>query len=1006
MLLLCASLTAQQTEFVFTRFTRQNGLASSRARSILQDHQGFYWISSNNGLQRFDGKKMVSFRHIDQDSTSLPDNEVGVLMEDGKNRLWLSSGGKPCLYDPLHRRFIKIPVDHDLKSKFNIASFFEDNKGTLWLSSKEAGVFVFDSSKNRFRPYSDKWPVCFAFINFITQDKTTGFYWLNTKAGDLMVYDPERRVYYHYGNNPFGWKCFINPAEASSDNPYVDDNGILWLQAWNDTKGFFHFRFDIRKNELVTTGPGNKHLWGYLTDASGITWAYGSILGRYNAATRSFIEIPSKRNSLYGIDFNEVLNAYEDGNNNIWFLSNLGLYFCNVRQQYFTTYNAVWSTFEKKHVDGNFNGFLETTDGHIIGLSWGTDGLYFFDSAFNQISPLYGYNPADIKDNNYSLTWCGLQDSRGDIWIGCQSGRIMKIDPSRKHVSFIYAPEFENRTIRSIAEDAYGNIWFGTQRNVLVKWERSTNAFQQIIPVSDERYKPGWILKILPGKSNDIWVATLSAGLLHIDCKTDSIAGQFLPGRKDGNSISSEQVNDVIQFSADTLALLTARGIDLFQLSTRSFIHLAGNEGLQAEGVFAILKDNKNNIWFSTVDGISKIQTTTRRVHHYGAADGITEQDFQLSSASRLSNNTMVFGNTRGFVLFHPDQVKETPVPADVLITGFNIFNVSHSVDSMFRNGQQVRLRYSQNYITIGFSSPGSWWSNAPDYFYKLEGVDADWIKAGEAQEANYTYLPTGKYTFHVRSVSQDGISSARTTSFIIHISPPFWRTWWFVLLVCAATAALVYYIYLLRRNRRAEREVIRNRIARDLHDDVGSTLSTISMLSSMAKSRLGNDPVRTSEYIHKISDNSQRMMEAMDDIVWAIKADNDSMEKIVIRMLEFATSVMEAQDIELTFDVEDDVYNAKLNMEQRKDFFLIFKEAVNNAAKYSGGTEASVLIALRNNRVQMAVIDNGAGFNVMAADSGNGLGNMQKRAAALKGILKIESKPGGGTRVTLDFPA
>src|SRR4029079_4060811 len=242
-------------------------------------------------------------------------------------------------------------------------------------------------------------------------------------------------------------------------------------------------------------------------------------------------------------------------------------------------------------------------------------------------------------------------------------------------------------------------------------------------------------------------------------------------------------------------------------------------------------------------------------------------------------------------------------------------------------------------------------------------------------------------------------------TSFIIDVKPPFWKTWWFVSLLLAIVIAISYYIYLLRMRRRNEREVIRYRIARDLHDDMGSTLSTINILSSMAKSKLHIDEIKASEYINKIGDNSQRMMEAMDDIVWAIKPDNDNMQRIVARMREFATSVLEAKDIDIEFTVDEKVHEVKLNMEQRRDFFLVFKEAVNNVAKYSMSKLAIIQIAARQHRLVLMIKDDGNGFDVNAADNGNGLGNMQKRASSLKGRLQLQSKPGEGTTVILNIP-
>jgi signal transduction histidine kinase len=185
----------------------------------------------------------------------------------------------------------------------------------------------------------------------------------------------------------------------------------------------------------------------------------------------------------------------------------------------------------------------------------------------------------------------------------------------------------------------------------------------------------------------------------------------------------------------------------------------------------------------------------------------------------------------------------------------------------------------------------------------------------------------------------------------------------------------------------------------------MGSTLSTINILSAMAKSKMNSDPVKTAGYISKISDNSQRMMEAMDDIVWSIKPSNDTMQRVTARMREFATNVLEAKDILLHFVVEEDVFDVRLNMEARRDFFLVFKEALNNAAKYSRATEVWVSVAMYNRQLSFAIKDNGVGFDVAKADGGNGLGNMQKRADNMNGKLRVKSVEGEGTEVWLVVP-
>jgi signal transduction histidine kinase len=285
-----------------------------------------------------------------------------------------------------------------------------------------------------------------------------------------------------------------------------------------------------------------------------------------------------------------------------------------------------------------------------------------------------------------------------------------------------------------------------------------------------------------------------------------------------------------------------------------------------------------------------------------------------------------------------------------------------------------------------------------------MEGADKDWVRAGKSLTVNYNLLPPGSYTFLVRCENGTGFSGKDLTRLNLLIEVPFWLRWWFILLCCALFASAVYLIYRQQINQFLLIEKVRQKVARDLHDDMGSTLSTINILSMMAKSKLGEDPVKTNEYLTKISDNSSHMMEAMDDIVWSINPANDSMAKITARMRAFATEVLEAKDVELQFTVTGNLEDIHLDMEQRRDFFLIYKEAVNNIAKYAQCKKVGITLQHSQQTLDLKIEDDGIGFDVQQADSGNGLSNMRKRAENLQGTLAITSGIEQGTTIRLQI--
>jgi signal transduction histidine kinase len=212
----------------------------------------------------------------------------------------------------------------------------------------------------------------------------------------------------------------------------------------------------------------------------------------------------------------------------------------------------------------------------------------------------------------------------------------------------------------------------------------------------------------------------------------------------------------------------------------------------------------------------------------------------------------------------------------------------------------------------------------------------------------------------------------------------------------------ILYITYKVRVNKLLAIEKLRFQLSRDLHDDMGSTLSTVNILSSIAKSKLRSDPEQSLSYLERISFTSQQMMESMDDIVWSINPMNDTMDKLVNKMRAFAGGILEPLQIDLQLLCDDSVDQLKLNMAGRRDFYLIFKEAINNAAKYSACTRVKVEMFLKGKMLHLKIRDNGVGFITEGNTEGNGLGNMKKRAGNLKAKLNIESVTGEGTAIEL----
>lgn len=318
--------------------------------------------------------------------------------------------------------------------------------------------------------------------------------------------------------------------------------------------------------------------------------------------------------------------------------------------------------------------------------------------------------------------------------------------------------------------------------------------------------------------------------------------------------------------------------------------------------------------------------------------------------------------------------------------------------DSLLMSNNLV-LPFEKNFITFFFTS--LCFNNAENctFEYMLEGLDEMWRSNSTVNYVAYNKLPFGQYTFKVRAYNSDGIVDSNVASYSFTIRAPFYLRWWFIALLVLVAAAMLAAVLRFRQIQKLKLEKVRNKIARDLHDDIGSALGSISFFSETAKRRLVNkDEKSTMQVLEKMGSTSREMIENMHDIVWAVNPDNDSFSHVIERMKSFATDLAAANNMRMDFHCDMELNTFKLSMTERKNLFLIFKEALYNSCKYSGCDMLTVkLLKTKTAKVMMTLQDNGHGFEVSRRmGKGNGLKNMQVRADEIKARIAISSSDNG----------
>jgi ligand-binding sensor domain-containing protein/two-component sensor histidine kinase len=985
---------AQATGIKYTHFTRHDVLASNQVNCIIQDKQKFIWFATSNGIQRFDGNRWLWLTHQKNSSTSLPDDDVALLLEDDHERLWVQTASGICLLNRNNLEFTKVKIAWlPAHTSHILQSLVALKDGRVWLTIAGGGLYYYNEPAKQFVPADNIIPPSPWFIYQIAYDSLYHRYYLGTDKG-IVIYNTIKKEFYHPGFNPSGIGLLQTaPARESNVTLYLNDSARLWFSSLS-----VHSCYDIRKDSLLFCDSTSK-IWGvlgYTTDRSGTTWSYGATIAKMNMVTGHAELIQQTPDALYGINFQNGGYLMEDSENTYWLATNNGVYLYNrFQQQFFQHPIKNYSTGEIfKHI--NVWGFIELADSGIVALTTRGEGLYYFDKNLQQLPAKFNLTPyANTK--SYVNIRCGIRDQDNHLWVGCERGPLLKLYPENGKVEKLADSSFTKDGIYCMAVDNRGNLWMGTFHHTIIRRDAVTGKCSNIVSTVSNEKGVDNVYCLLYDGNKYIWAATAKSGLLKINTQTLLVEKSYTNGP--GPTIYSLTKN-----SFNQLMMATPDGIVVMDIDKESFRVLTTADGLPDNNIASFVKE-KQKVWFASDNGISKIKMAGMTTTSYGIMEGLTDESFNIGAGIQLSDGRILFGHNEGFTSFNPAAYEKQVVSQEVSITGIRLFDKYLDRDSILRDKKEMVLNYHQNFLSIEFSNMSFLGKDHTSYYHQLEGVDKEWITTRGMPQAVYNYLPGGEYIFNVKCQNSNGTISSKITSFRIRIIPPLWRTWWFYVLGAAVVCGLLYLFLRTRYQHELAAEKGRNRIAKDLHDDMGSSLSTINILSEMARKKIDSDIPATKKFINQISDNSNRIMESLDDIVWNIDTANDSMENTLSRMREFAGNLLEARDISYTFKADETIWDIHLELGRRHDFFMIFKEAVNNLAKYSGCATVSIGILLRKNNLVLRIADDGKGFQNNQLFEGNGLTNMQQRASALKGVLSIQSEINQGTTVILKVP-
>nr|MCU0364956.1 histidine kinase [Ignavibacteriaceae bacterium] len=509
--------------------------------------------------------------------------------------------------------------------------------------------------------------------------------------------------------------------------------------------------------------------------------------------------------------------------------------------------------------------------------------------------------------------------------------------------------------------------------------------------LSDDR-----VYCILKDNKENFWIGTYGGGLN----KFNSEKGIFEVVSLDIQSSQSAFNDKILSLHESSNGMLwigtSGNGLNQFDPKSNTVMNFSLAQGLTSSVVYGILEDSKSNLWLSTDDGIFLFNSSTEKFAQFGIEDGVQSLEFSGGAYFKDSGGMMYFGGINGFNYFNPDSITINQYVPPVVISNIKVMDVRV-------NGEpdELILSYDQNFISVEFSALDFSMPKRNKYSYILEGFQKSWISTGGSNRtATYTNLPSGEFTFMVKGSNSDGIWSDNAATIRIIINPPFYQTWWFVTLIVIIIVFFIYYLGTIRVKSQLEIEKLKLKIASDLHDNIGAGLTEISILSEVAERTEGHSSSIVKKDLQKISETARHLVDSMSDIVWVVNPQRDSLHDLIVKLKDSYNEFFSSIGISFQVNNVEKSDDIKLPMDYKQNLLLMFKEAINNAIKYSGCKKLKLEAFFRNDVIEIILKDDGAGFNLNEVKFGNGIRNMENRAKKIKGKLSWKSEIGVGTTV------
>ncbi len=962
--------------------------------TILRDKRGFLWFGTTHGLQKYDG---YSVKVYEIPAQKFEGPSVTSMIEYGDSLILLATRRGLWTFNFKTEQFNPFLPNIEFGDG-RIGALLQDGLGKLWIGTRTAGLFCYDPATKAVRRYTGNDGLSDSTVVQVIVDHS-GIVWIATHHG-LNSFIPETGRFVQYHSNP------LDKHTLSSDEIEViheDAAGELWI---GTTKGLQKFDRRTGSMQRVDVAVGELSDVKAIThDAAGIIWIGIAGAGLFSYEHGSLTQLAPSGGNGQKISDPFIVTLYVDpsstANDLLMWVGTRGGGVDEVRM----TKNPFACFTRNQNLPIRGNGAILTLSENKSGTLWvglwggGLDALRYEDGSYKFVAHYMNNSrePFSLPDNSVNAI---AFDHDGHNWIGTNRGLAEFHPGTQRFTVYLHAADdslsIAGNLVGKIFEDSRGRLWICTDGGLSELIRGTPNRFKNWLNRREDAHSLGrfsggnLISDIVEDHSGNLWVSMYGGGvnMLGPNGQYTRFLNPIDVERTRQNWIYNlhEDQNGIFWLSTDG-------GLLTFDPASGTFSSVPSKD-LHDAHINDITHDDNGMIWLSTGIGLVRYDPRTVTFKRYDESQGLPFRE--LMSEFYRAGTKMYFGGLDGLCAFYPDSMKTTSAAPSIVITGFSIFD--NPMPATFFSAPEIDLRHDQNFFSFSFAALDYGNALRNRYLYRMNGVDVDWVNAGNRNYASYTNLDPGSYTFQVKGAGSENVWNESGTSVVITITPPYWQTWWFRFFAAITVAGITYSLYRYRFKTIVELERLRLRIANDLHDDVGSNLSAIALASRSAeRSPELSEPTRLK--LREIYEIAVQTSKDMKDLVWFVRPENDTLEDLLEQMKDTAAGLLGEMNVEFHFPRGGE--SDSIGIDFKRNVFLAYKEIVTNVAKHSNATRVEIDAKVRDRMFELIVLDNGKGFDARSSHRGNGLKNLQKRAQLVGGTCSVSSVPQGGTTVS-----